>query len=636
MEVLISDKSIEEEKEKDQSSKFFFCHKCSQVKSKNQLLLCSNQKCGSFFCFSCIMDTFNKGIDYINEIKTDKVNTWKCLNCQNNSKKNTPFQPKIKDSNSNSNCNQTEFLGKKLSGDAELITWLSSGRKNEINLENVKFPFLPSNSKIKSKLREKLIKVAKQCEHFYRHKCKNEYIKKQCINCSMYNFHQNDLLRFFNYEIFLFYMKYLFLVSNKIMCYSKKDFNRNKEELDLLFEKLKKKKEIWVFNKAKIICKFCMFTLVNKPNFFQVIKELFQKQEEVYSSITNTNNNNCITINSTDYINNNNNSTNILTNFDKNFLLSKPNLQKPYNFCEGVVNFDPNYNFTLGQLNKSFDLRNDNNTFSMLFMNMNKINNLLDENKKNYNNIINIKKEKEKKKGVVAQKNNSNCYYNSSENFISNLDTYFINYNLNLYNKKNTKSSLLNSNISPVNFVNNTIGLEILYKEVKNEILNFISLFSIIRKQNNTFAINDNSNNFIYIPLINSLKQRIISLFNSIENTIKINSNYLLSFYYTKIKGKLCSKDNSINNNNTNSEKGSVIETNLNSSSSIDLSSDKGSRKRNGQTNDKNNINLKEIKDIKEIICNLLEENNNSLYLLNEIKLEFFYILNNGLISLFQ
>ena len=176
-----------------------------------------------------------------------------------------------------------EFLGKKLSSDAELIMWLSSDDNNKkVDIHNLKFPFTHIDSKIKDKDFHKLIKIAKQCELFYKHKCKNEYIIKSCINCSEIYFHSNDLLRFINIEIFLYYMKYIFLISNDILAYSKKNFNNNKRDLEDMFNNLKKTKQQWKFNEPKIICKQCMFKLINKPNFCENIKEIFFKNKKLY------------------------------------------------------------------------------------------------------------------------------------------------------------------------------------------------------------------------------------------------------------------------------------------------------------------------------------------------------------------
>ena len=174
-----------------------------------------------------------------------------------------------------------ELLRKKLSSDAELIMWLSSDNK-KVDIHNLKFPFTHIDSKIKDKDFNKLIKIAKQCELFYKHKCKNEYIIKSCINCSETYFHSNDLLRFINFEIFLYYMKYIFLISNDILAYSKKNFNINKRDLEEIFNNFKKADEQWKFSEPKIICKQCMFKLINKPHFFENIKEIFFENKKLY------------------------------------------------------------------------------------------------------------------------------------------------------------------------------------------------------------------------------------------------------------------------------------------------------------------------------------------------------------------
>ena len=175
-----------------------------------------------------------------------------------------------------------ELLRKKLSSDAELIMWLSSDNNKKVDIHNLKFPFTHIDSKIKDKDFNKLIKIAKQCELFYKHKCKNEYIIKSCINCSETYFHSNDLLRFINFEIFLYYMKYIFLISNDILAYSKKNFNINKRDLEEIFNNFKKTDEQWKFNEPKIICKQCMFKLINKPHFFENIKEIFFENKKLY------------------------------------------------------------------------------------------------------------------------------------------------------------------------------------------------------------------------------------------------------------------------------------------------------------------------------------------------------------------
>ena len=168
-----------------------------------------------------------------------------------------------------------EFIGKKISSDAELIMWLSSNENKNVDIHTLKFPFARMYSKIKEKNFKKLIKIAKQCELFYKHKCKNEYINKNCLNCSETYFHNNDLLRFINFEIFLYYMKYIFSISNDIMSYSIDNFINNQKDFEVIFHDFKKNNEMWKFNEPKILCKQCMFKLINKPNFFKNIKEIF-------------------------------------------------------------------------------------------------------------------------------------------------------------------------------------------------------------------------------------------------------------------------------------------------------------------------------------------------------------------------
>jgi hypothetical protein len=53
------------------------------------------------------------------------------------------------------------------------------------------------------------------------------------------------------------------------------NFKNNKKDSDIIFSKFESKEENWKFNKDKIICKLCIFKLINKPNFLDKIKEIF-------------------------------------------------------------------------------------------------------------------------------------------------------------------------------------------------------------------------------------------------------------------------------------------------------------------------------------------------------------------------
>ena len=173
------------------------------------------------------------------------------------------------------NKKENELLGKKIKNDADLISWLSG---KEINQKTSEEKVVPSelNFKVKKKLRNKLIKNAKKCELFFvQHYQDKECINMKCSYCLKNKFNQNELLRFINFEDFIYYLKYIFYLSDKVISYSLSNFKLNKKESDNLISKFESKEENWKFNKEKIICKLCFFTLINKPNFVQNMKNIF-------------------------------------------------------------------------------------------------------------------------------------------------------------------------------------------------------------------------------------------------------------------------------------------------------------------------------------------------------------------------
>jgi hypothetical protein len=125
-------------------------------------------------------------------------------------------------------------------------------------------------------MRTKLIKNAKKCElYFVQNHQNKEYINIKCIYCLKDIFNHNELLKFTNFEEFVYYLKYIFYLSDKVFSYSLANFKNNKKDSDLLFSKFESKEENWKFNRDKIICKLCIFKLINKPNFIDKIKEIF-------------------------------------------------------------------------------------------------------------------------------------------------------------------------------------------------------------------------------------------------------------------------------------------------------------------------------------------------------------------------
>ena len=192
------------------------------------------------------------------------------------------------------------FLGKKIQSDTDLILWLSG---KEINQKNESEKTVPSelNSKVKRKLRNKLIKNAKKCElYFLSHFSNKEYIINTCLYCLKNFFDHNELLRFTNFEDFVYYLKYIFYLSDEVFSYSLINFKKNKKDIDNLFSKYESKEENWKFDQDKIMCKLCMLKLVNKPNFVENVKKIFfekkcelgiKDEDELIIELDNNNNN---------------------------------------------------------------------------------------------------------------------------------------------------------------------------------------------------------------------------------------------------------------------------------------------------------------------------------------------------------
>ena len=257
---------------------------------------------------------------------------------------------------------QNIFLGKKINNDADLISWLSGKEINQKTSEEKLVPY-ELNFKVKKKMRNKLIKNAKKCElYFVQHSQNKEYINIKCIYCLKDIFNHNELLKFSNFEEFIYYLKYIFYLSDKVFAYSLTNFKNNKKESDILISKFESKEENWIFNFDIHICKLCIFKLINKPNFIENIKEIFLegknemgiindniiveiKNEEEYEENKNKNKINKDKINIPNYINNNNvniniNNANIINNNFNNYNNATDSLifQSFYNSYEKIKN----------------------------------------------------------------------------------------------------------------------------------------------------------------------------------------------------------------------------------------------------------------------------------------------------------
>ena len=165
-----------------------------------------------------------------------------------------------------------EKITKESGNDAYLIDSIYNGYKPIFDISETKFPYMPSQKPIISKFESQLIKIARICEHFYRHKCKNDYFKKTCIICKKKEHHTNELIRFKNSKDFINYLRYLFICMEDVLNYKIDIFKKNKDEFMDFFTYFEKGFTKWGFKNTKVICKLCMFEILNKSNslnFFQ-------------------------------------------------------------------------------------------------------------------------------------------------------------------------------------------------------------------------------------------------------------------------------------------------------------------------------------------------------------------------------
>ena len=296
---------------------YFLCHYCNQLIKKEEIIQCTLEDCQESFCYNCIKINFPE--EELEEIKKEsEENGWICFKCEkkcncekcikktekqnktniinnniiNNNKLNNEISKKNIEINKGKNNlkNKIYFLSKKIeikepekitkeSGkDAYLIDTLYNGFKIIQDKSSTKFPYVSNQKNIISKFELQLIKVARGCEHFYRHKCNKNYINKKCYLCNKKEHHTNELIRFSTSKQFINYLRYLFICMENILNYNFEVFNINKKQFFDYYKNYEKGLTKWGFKNPKIICKLCIFKKLNKPNclnFFQKnIKDL--------------------------------------------------------------------------------------------------------------------------------------------------------------------------------------------------------------------------------------------------------------------------------------------------------------------------------------------------------------------------
>ena len=286
----------------DNNNNFFIiCHHCKKLINQNEIINCTGMNCGENYCFTCLKNIYYKNKDIKEIIEESKENGWICFKCQNKClcnkckfKKekfidNVVIEIPSQNNEENNNINSIPF-----NNDAILIQTLSKGYKPVIDISKLKFPNISNITNVNKKLKNKLIKVAKLCEHYYRHKCKTVIFHKECLICHENEFHTNELLRFKNSDDFLNYLRYCILLTENTICYDRNIYNKNKKIIMEYYKEYEENIMDWEFHIPKTICKLCLLKMFNNCNVLlkcktilidDFTKEIENKNDLVYSKI---------------------------------------------------------------------------------------------------------------------------------------------------------------------------------------------------------------------------------------------------------------------------------------------------------------------------------------------------------------
>lgn len=404
----------------------------------------------------------------------------------------------------NEDKQDTKILGKKIKNDTDLMLWLSGKEINQ-KIDETKTVPVELNFKVKKKLRNKLIKIAKKCElYFIKHFPNKQYISKICPCCLKQIFDLNELLRFVNFEEFVYYLKYIFHLSDDVFSYSLVNFKNNKKEGDILFSKFTEKEELWNFDEPKFICKLCIFTLVNKPNFIENIKNVF----------LNNVNYNYLDVGNSELLDSNDVEEEIIQKkkgklMNKNKLNSKNNnyecnIPNQINFNNSdIINININ-NSKMINNNYNNDTSYNNNKFFDFNPNINNA------------NLLNITPEK------IISYNTELFNINSKE-----IESVFIELKLHLVNLIGYISSNMktNDNITNIQFIQN----------IQNQIILLFNKLALLVINNNYLLIvhsNYYQNNAIVIQILLSLINQNGYNYSRIEKIIMLflfACNFLLN-----------------------------------------------------------------------------------------------------------
>lgn len=167
-----------------------------------------------------------------------------------------------------------------INNNSGLINVLNKENNPNYNKKDLKCPFTKTKNKRIKRLKKKLFKVAHLCEHYYKNKCKCRYFKKNCVICKKEEHHINELLRFKNSKDFINYLRYLFLCMNDIVNYCQENFEENKKDLLEFFANCENGNILWSFNTTTILCKYCIYEIINKKNSLNIFKNFLSEKKK--------------------------------------------------------------------------------------------------------------------------------------------------------------------------------------------------------------------------------------------------------------------------------------------------------------------------------------------------------------------
>lgn len=137
-------------------------------------------------------------------------------------------------------------------------------KENESDLHEI----IENNPEIKELKRSK----AKNIEEYFTSKNGISTIKENCFKCLLTNFLSNELLYFNSRKDLFNYIKYCFLLKNKLIITDEDTFQENKEKF---FNANASFINGWRFFIPKTICKGCFMEIINMKNLISNIKTIF-------------------------------------------------------------------------------------------------------------------------------------------------------------------------------------------------------------------------------------------------------------------------------------------------------------------------------------------------------------------------